>query len=121
MTAAILFAYLFYILFQNSVQRPEIISQTFYDALYLFINQQVPPYNAFPSLHVAVSAIICYGFYLLKVKFTKLITMWTILIVISTVLTKQHYFLDILGGLLLAFLSVKLVTALNKRMLQNSR
>jgi membrane-associated phospholipid phosphatase len=95
-------AYLIYIFYQNSIIRPQIIERNIFDSIYTQINLYVPPYNAFPSLHVAISTVCALGYWSVKSKLFKSMAIWTILIIISTVLTKQHYFLDILGGLLLA-------------------
>lgn len=102
-----IFAYIFYFVFQNSVDRPVIESKNIFDSIYLGINSQVPPYNAFPSLHVAISAICLLAYRQLKAKIYPWMVVWVFLIIISTVLTKQHYFLDIIGGLILALVSFK--------------
>jgi membrane-associated phospholipid phosphatase len=114
LTCAIILAYLFYFFYQNSVERPYILEKSMFDQIYTFINYHVAPYNAFPSLHVAVSAIIWYGFYLLKSSHIKLQTLWILLIIISTVFTKQHYVLDIIGGIFLAVGSIAMIHRLSK-------
>ncbi len=95
-------AYLVYIFYQNSIERPQIIERNIFDSVYTQINLYVPPYNAFPSLHVAISAVCALGYLSIKSKLFKWMATWTILIIASTVLTKQHYFLDIVGGIFLA-------------------
>jgi membrane-associated phospholipid phosphatase len=79
-----------------------------FDQTYLWINSQVAPFNAFPSLHVAVSLICLLGIKTLKTKRFHYICIWVFLIILSTVFTKQHYFLDVFGGLGLAFISFTL-------------
>lgn len=61
-----------------------------------------PPYNCFPSLHVAhsfVSALACHRVHarlgVLAVGFATLVAM-------STLFTKQHYVLDVIAGVVLA-------------------
>ena len=68
-------------------------------------------YNLFPSLHTAFSVLIAYfAFQFSKNKvFNFIVLTGTILIIASTVLIKQHYFLDILGGLLYAFTGIYIV------------
>jgi membrane-associated phospholipid phosphatase len=63
------------------------------------------PYNCFPSLHVAhsfVSALTCYrvnrGVGIAAVC-------WAFLIGISTLYTKQHYILDVIAGIFLAYIA----------------
>lgn len=60
--------------------------------------------NSFPSLHVAlsVSAIIAY-LPLLKGYWKTGFIVWGLLIVLSTMLTRQHGLADVAGGLVLAF------------------
>lgn len=105
---ACIIAYIFYWFFQNYIDRPAIIAQSIFDSVYLWINSQVAPYNAFPSLHVAISTICFISFQKIKSHYTKPILIWVILIILSTVFTKQHYFLDVLGGLFLGYLSFHL-------------
>jgi membrane-associated phospholipid phosphatase len=56
------------------------------------------PYNCFPSLHVAyafVSALACYRVHR---GVGTAAAAWAVLIGISTVYTKQHYVVDVIGG-----------------------
>lgn len=91
-------AYLIYIFFQNYIIRPEIVPLDFFDYLYVLINEYVPPYNAFPSLHVAISIICLCAFIKEKSSYLPGVIVWVVLICISTVLAKQHYFLDVAAG-----------------------
>jgi membrane-associated phospholipid phosphatase len=61
-----------------------------------------PPYNCFPSIHVAhsfVSALVCHRVHrtlgLVAVSCASLVAM-------ATLLTRQHYVADVIGGVLLA-------------------
>ncbi len=61
-----------------------------------------PPYNCFPSLHVAhsfVSALACYRVHR-TLGFVALTC--ASLVAISTLFTKQHYVADLIAGILLA-------------------
>lgn len=60
--------------------------------------------NCFPSLHVAMSIIIafCYGLVEKSKIRQSLMWLWTILIIISVLTTKQHYLIDIFGGIIFA-------------------
>jgi membrane-associated phospholipid phosphatase len=101
-------AYFMYLFFQNYIERPEIVVNNIFDTIYVWGNTQVPPYNAFPSLHVAISTICTFGFWKVKSKLFKPMFIWAILIIFSTVLTKQHYFLDVVSGFLLGIISFEL-------------
>ncbi len=54
------------------------------------------PANCFPSLHVALAAIAAEN------RRGPVATLWAGLIIVSTLTTKQHYFIDVAGGLVLA-------------------
>ncbi len=60
--------------------------------------------NNFPSLHVAlsVSAVIAY-MPLVRGYWKAGVALWAVAIVFSTLLTRQHGFADVAGGLLLSF------------------
>ena len=61
-----------------------------------------PPYNCFPSLHVAhsfVSALTCYG---INRRLSLAALLCATLVAVSTLFTKQHYIADVVGGILLA-------------------
>jgi membrane-associated phospholipid phosphatase len=62
-----------------------------------------PPYNCFPSLHVAhsfVSALTCYR---LHRRLGLAALLCASLVALSTLFTKQHYIADVIAGILLAF------------------
>ncbi len=61
------------------------------------------PYNLFPSLHITLLVILAdlYGRRTRGVVRT-LVLMWFALICVSTLLTYQHHFIDLVGGFLLA-------------------
>jgi membrane-associated phospholipid phosphatase len=62
-----------------------------------------PPYNCFPSLHVAhsfVSALTCYR---LHRRLGLVALLCASLVAVSTLFTKQHYIADVIAGTLLAF------------------
>ena len=67
-----------------------------------FLYSADPPYNCFPSLHVAhsfVSALTCW-------RVHRPVGMVAVLcasvVAVSTLFTKQHYMIDVLAGVLLA-------------------
>lgn len=72
------------------------------------------PVNCFPSQHVAFVTVPPIIFWAVNKKVSFLFWIWAIFISISTLTTKQHYFVDILGGLLLAMVSVALADILDK-------
>ena len=61
-----------------------------------------PPYNCFPSLHVAYSYLAALTAWTIHRRLGLIALMWATLIAISTLYTKQHYVLDVTGGVMLA-------------------
>ncbi len=64
-----------------------------------------PPYNCFPSLHVAwafISALTCYR---VHPGVGAAAALWATLIGVSTLYTKQHYAVDVIAGALAAGLA----------------
>ena len=76
-----------------------------------------PAQNCFPSLHCAVSMLfILYMFECKKCPlYLKILTLIiSILIMIATLCTKQHVFIDLLSGDILAIVSYIMVNNLKK-------
>ena len=68
-----------------------------------FLYDADPPYNCFPSLHVAhsfVSALTCYG---VNRRLALAAFLCATLVAVSTLFTKQHYIADVIAGIILAF------------------
>lgn len=64
-----------------------------------FILTTDPPHNCFPSMHVALTGVAAWASRYVG-RLTHLIFwLWTVSIFVSTLTTKQHYVLDILGGI----------------------
>jgi membrane-associated phospholipid phosphatase len=64
-----------------------------------------PPNNCFPSMHVAM-AFLCLLLLMVANRRTGILVLpWAVAIAVSTLTTKQHYFLDIVGGLAVAGIS----------------
>jgi membrane-associated phospholipid phosphatase len=64
-----------------------------------------PPYNCFPSIHVAhsfVSALACHRVHR---RLGVVTLVCAAVVVLATLLTKQHYVADALGGVALALLA----------------
>lgn len=96
-------AYVGFLLYPTVLPRSEMVGEGFF-ARSLEVNYSLdPPYNCFPSLHVAwafVAALTCYRVHR-GVGFVAL--SWAAIIGISTLFTKQHYVIDVIGGIAIAF------------------
>lgn len=99
-------AYVCFLAFPTAAPRPpELVGEGFGLWGLRFLYSADPPYNCFPSLHVAhsfVSALTCYrlhrGVGIASVLAASLVGM-------STLYTRQHYVLDVVAGMLLAFVA----------------
>ena len=61
-----------------------------------------PPYNCFPSLHVAHSFVSALSVFRLHRNLGALSLVFAALVAVSTLFTKQHYVVDVIGGIVLA-------------------
>ncbi|MSP18309.1 MAG: inositol phosphorylceramide synthase [Bdellovibrionales bacterium] len=93
---------LFFIFFPTTYPRPSypIVSNTFIKAAMEFIYVGDSPNNCLPSLHVALTSVATWSLRKRSKKLVGFLGLWTLAIIISTLTTKQHYFIDIIGGLL---------------------
>ena len=105
--AACLCFYLFP--FQFSYPRPS-VSPLFAQA-YQFLETTDRPYNQVPSLHVAYALIFLVCLWHSKVKmpislYRTVLSIVCGLIIVSTLFTYQHHFIDLVGGVVLAALII---------------
>ncbi len=101
-------SFLVFAFFPIECPRPDHISVGgLYDLLVVFDTK----FNSFPSLHCALALYaVLFGqkcffkkwSFLLRIPFWGCMWVWVALIAYSTLATKQHYFVDILGGFFVA-------------------
>jgi membrane-associated phospholipid phosphatase len=65
--------------------------------------------NCFPSLHVSLAALSAIAVFSERTRCGFFALGYALLIMLSTMTTKQHYFIDVLGGFILAILCRTLV------------
>lgn len=65
--------------------------------------------NTFPSLHVSQSFVIAFAMIHISKKKNILWLIWAVLISLSTVMIKKHFFIDTLGGLVVAQIAFMLI------------
>lgn len=92
-------SYAGFLLYPTSAPRTDVVTGDGFAAWTLRLAYSLdPPYNCFPSLHVAyafVSALACFRMH----RTVGLAAIaWAALISLSTVFTKQHYVLDVIAG-----------------------
>jgi len=91
-------ATLFWVLVPNGVKREPLEEKCPFSKTINFIYSIDGDRNGFPSGHVFLSLICSYYLIISSIPFTGLWALIGLLIAFSTVLTKQHYVIDILGG-----------------------
>jgi len=95
-------SYAFYFFLQSYIARPQITGTDPFSGMIRSIYASDQPYNDFPSLHTSLSTIIAIHWWRFDRRVGIAATIWTALIVASTVLVKQHYLADVACGLALA-------------------
>lgn len=99
-------AYAGFLLYPTAAPRPAEVFGDGFAAWSLRLAYSIdPPYNCFPSLHVAysfVSALTCYRVHR---GVGVAAALWAALIGVSTLYTKQHYVVDVIGGGLAAYVA----------------
>lgn len=116
LNVGMLISYIIFFLFPTHVPRPEVAGVDILSKMVLWIYSNDKPYNCLPSIHVINTIIINY-FVCKSERFkniTKIIcTLIGISIILSTLYIKQHYFVDVIVGTLLAFSICYLFSKIN--------
>ncbi len=104
---------LFFYFFQTYIEKPEIEAIFHAHKLLKKVQDAVEPYNCFPSSHVLYTVLTAFFLVTVFPALFIFVNIYTFLVCASTVFVKQHYILDIFGGLALAalmyFTVIKLV------------
>ena len=95
-------AYPIFLMFPVMSIRPQVPMNTPSEVLLNFIYYIDLPTNCFPSLHVAVSMVSAFAIYHKQGIKGLWAILLGVLISLSTLFTKQHYFMDVISGFLLA-------------------
>jgi membrane-associated phospholipid phosphatase len=99
-------AYAFFVFYPTAAPRPEVVEGDGFGVWGLrALYGADPPYNCFPSLHVAHSFVSAYSICRVHRGVGLLSILAATLVGLSTVLTKQHYVVDVVSGFLLATLA----------------
>jgi membrane-associated phospholipid phosphatase len=88
----------FWIVFPNGVKRPKVKPETNLLWVLSLIHYYDGDTNGFPSFHVSHTLLVTFFLILGGQHYAFFITMGY-LIIISTLFTKQHYIIDVLGGI----------------------
>ena len=90
---------IFFIL-PTTYPRPAAVEYSGFTGMMLnLLHSSDTPGNACPSIHVAMTFLAGYGFLKEKKYLFGVFMAWAVLISLSTITVKQHYVLDVIGGL----------------------
>ncbi len=103
MTLVFLISFFFYAFLQTYVERPQLAGNDFFTQLMVQTYASDNPFNDFPSLHVSLSTILAIHWWKVDRRIGLPVGLWVVLIIMSTMFVKQHYVLDVVAGLILAF------------------
>lgn len=101
-TVVFILSAIIFLAFPTTIQTPEIAGNGFFEKIVKMIYSTDKPYNLFPSFHCVMSYL---PFCVVREKkdwswwYKGSILLTSILVFCSTVLIKQHFFVDILGGI----------------------
>jgi membrane-associated phospholipid phosphatase len=98
-------SYLIFLFYQTQVERPVIVGSDISSSILRAVYSIDKPFNAFPSLHTSLSTLLVLLWGRLGSRIQPIIALWAVFIVASTLLTKQHYIADVLGGVAIALVS----------------
>jgi membrane-associated phospholipid phosphatase len=96
-------AYVCFFLYPTAAPRPAGVAGSGFAVWGLrFLYEADPPYNCFPSLHVAHSCVSALASLRVHRGLGLIASVCAALVGVSTLFTKQHYVLDVIAGILLA-------------------
>jgi membrane-associated phospholipid phosphatase len=98
-------SYLVFLFYQTQVERPVILGSDFSSGILRTVYSLDKPFNAFPSLHTSLSALLALLWGRVGSRIQPAIALWAVLIIASTMFTKQHYIADVFGGVAVALIS----------------
>lgn len=113
-------SFLVFLIYPVKMIRPMIAPQDFSTRMVAVLYSVDKPFNCFPSIHVSgifLSALVC-----LRVRWKAgiFILIGAILISLAALYTKQHYFVDILGGVVVALVGYDIFFVRSKKWQQEA-
>jgi len=96
-------AYICFVLYPTAAPRPDrVLGEGFGVWGLRFLYDADPPYNCFPSIHVAHSFVSAFACFRVHRSLGIIAGLCASLVALSTLFTKQHYVADLIAGVLLA-------------------
>lgn len=106
--AILTLSYLIFFLIPVSFPRPDINTSTFSGWTLSLVYISDPVWNCFPSTHCAVSFLASLFILEVRPNFGRWVLGSSLALCISTLLTKQHYFVDAVAGIVLSIVVYKI-------------
>lgn len=92
-----------------------IIENDRYELMFSLLHQIDYPHNLFPSLHITLSTITVFGLIPYCTKaINYILGTWWILLCVSVVMVHQHHIADIVGGIMIASITMMVLKDRNK-------
>ena len=117
--ATVITAYAGFLIVPTSAPRPVVVPG---DGIFEWCLRTLyaldPPYNCFPSLHVAYSFLAALSAYRVHRGFGVVAISWAVLVGISTLFIKQHYAADVVAGAAMAVAAYAIFLGLPRRSLR---
>lgn len=98
----------FFVLLPLTIERPALSGAAPFDPLLSALYAADRPTNLFPSLHISLTCLFASGIAQARPRWKAWVWAWAALIALSTLLTRQHYAVDVAGGALLAWCAWRL-------------
>ena len=105
--AIMLTSYVIFLLFPTYVERPILTGNGWDIDLMHTIYNNDRPYNAFPSSHTYLTVLISLFWQRWYPRFWWLWSGFVVIVLLSTLFTRQHYLPDLVGGAALAWLGYR--------------
>jgi membrane-associated phospholipid phosphatase len=106
LTATVI-SYVIYLTLPTFIIRPEVHSQDYFSKAIMLLYQNDYPHNAAPSGHTFYTVISFLYIKRWNPKVQGISLTVALLIIASTLLTKQHYVLDVISGLILGCIAYR--------------
>ena len=103
---AVIISAFFFIFLPTAIYRPLIENINLNNILINYIHILDKPYNLFPSLHASLLTLAFIFLLKHEKNLAYKLSPLFILSLVSTLFIKQHYILDLAGGILIAFIAV---------------
>lgn len=101
--------------------RPDICGNSMCERMVTFIYWIDNPCAVCPSVHVNVSILCAILWWQIRSRYSITMIIWAIIISFSTLFIRQHYIIDVIAGILSAFLSWVVGTKLTNKFFQDNQ